>query len=249
MKILFLGQCLQYGYSGVSRYATYPNLAATALTAQFPNLGLKFDFKYLYHPTGLKALLQHRLLFTRPDIAVITLPAAFAATRWRVNLVYQIAPELVDTARTFMRKIEAKAKRRDSTTLGRSTMIDKVFALQPLLTLDEYERLVEEALLYAKQISTCRIVLMGAGRFNEDSNENYELQSPELWSAVNQMVLRLAARLGLPVINMQGVMTDQGYEVFIPNNHRPSEQGHQAIAREVVRVLTREIAMSQHNPI
>jgi hypothetical protein len=127
------------------------------------------------------------------------------------------------------------------------TMLDKVFALQPPLALDEYERLVEEALMYARRISDCRIVLLGPGAFNEDTSESYEVHSPELWSAVNQMILGLATRFGLSSINMQGVMSDDGYEVFIPNNHRPSEQGHQAIAREVVRVLTREIAMSQQN--
>lgn len=110
IKVLFLGQCLQYGYEGVNSYATFPNLAASILRAQFPDLRFEFDLRYLYHPIGLKAILRHLLSATRPNIAVISLPAMFAATCWRVNLVYQIARELVDTAWTFMRKIEAKVR-------------------------------------------------------------------------------------------------------------------------------------------
>lgn len=94
IKVLFLGQCLQYGYDGLRRYETFPNQAAMILKAQFPALRLKFDLKYLHHPTGLKALLKHRLLVTKPDIALISFPAMFAATSWRVNMIYQIAPEM-----------------------------------------------------------------------------------------------------------------------------------------------------------
>jgi hypothetical protein len=98
-------------------------------------------------------------------------------------------------------------------------------------------------------VSNCRIVLIGPGAFNEDTSEDYEVHSPELWSAVNRMILGLAARLGLASINMQGAMADDGFDGFIPNNHRPSAQGHQAIAREVVRVLAEEIALSRHDQI
>ncbi|MEW6211055.1 MAG: hypothetical protein AB1631_22010 [Acidobacteriota bacterium] len=242
IRILFLGQCIQYGYEGVSRYSTYPNVAASILMAQFPSFRFKFDFKYLHHPTGLKAILQHRLPLTRPRLTVITLPAMFAATHWRVNLVYQIAPELVDTARSFMRQIEAKVRGVDQTALGRHTLIDKTFAVQPPLSLDNYERLVETALSYAKQTSR-RIILMGPGRFNDDTHEDYAVHSPQLWSSVNEMVARLGARLNLPVINMQDALTEYGGEVFISNNHRFSEFGHEVVGREVARVLAAELRM------
>lgn len=243
VRILFLGQCIQYGYEGVHRYATYPNVAASILAAQFPSFRFKFDFKYLHHPTGLKAILQHRLPLTCPDLTVITLPAMFAATHWRVNLIYRIAPELVDTARAFMRQIEARVKGVDQTALGRHTIIDKTFSVQPPLTLDRYERLVEAALSYARHISSRRIILMGPGRFNDDTHEDYPVHSPELWSSVNEMVARLGARFNLPVINMQDALTECGGEVFIPNNHRFSEFGHEVVGREVARVLTAELRM------
>ena len=242
VKILFLGQCLQYGYEGVSRYATYPSVAASILSAQFPAVRLKFDLKYLYHPTGLKALLRHRLAVTKPDLAVINLPAMFAATAWRVNMVYHIAPELVDTARTFARRIEAKVKGLDHSSPRRDTLLDKVFSLKPPIELDEYERLVADAVSYAKQASSCRIILMGPGLFNEDTVENYEVHSPELWVSINEMILRLSSRFDLPMIDAQAVLSGHG-GVFVNQNHRYSEYGHSLVGRELASLLAGEIRL------
>jgi hypothetical protein len=240
-RVLFLGQCLQYGYSGVNKSSTYAILTASALRARFPGLRLRFDLKYLYHPLGLKAILKHRLATSRPDLAVINLPAMYAATAWRVNLIYEMAPELVDTARSFMQKIEARIKGRIGPP-NQHTILDKAFAVHPPLSLDEYERLVCEAVEFCQRSSACRVVLMGPGRFNEDTIEDYAVHSPEVFSAVNQMVLRIGKRLNVPVINAQEALAEYGGEVFAPNNHRWSEYGQGVIAREVESVLASQIS-------
>ncbi|HMG36536.1 MAG TPA: hypothetical protein VKM94_21545 [Blastocatellia bacterium] len=242
VRILFLGQCLNYGYDGVKRASTFPSLAATALSARFPSVKFKFDSKFLYHPTGLKTLLHHRLLFSKPDIVVISLPAMFAATTWRVNRIYEIAPELVDTARTFMRRIQAKVRGLDPAIAPAKTLLDAAFTTRPPLSLPEYERLVEIAVLHAQQISCCRIVLMGPGEFNEDTLEEYEFHSPELWHNVNRMIMNLASRLDVPFINAQEVLEEYGSEVFMDRNHRFSLYGHEVIAKEVAGVLAGQIA-------
>jgi hypothetical protein len=74
---------------------------------------------------------------------------------------------------------------------------------------------------------------MGPGRFNDDTHEDYPVHSPELWSSVNRMVSRVGERLGVPVIDVQEALSEYGSEVFILNNHRWSEYGHEIIAREV----------------
>ena len=239
LKILFLGQCLQYGYQGLSRYETFPNHAATILKAQFPALTLRVDFKYLHHPTGLKAILTHRLL-TKPDIAVISLPAMFAAAYWRVNMIYQIAPEIVDTARSFKRRLEAKGASAPLAAAGK--LLERAYVLQPPISLAEYERVVEEALLKCGRTTSCRFVLMGPGRFNEDTSEEYPVHSPELWSSVNQMIMRLAARQNLPFINVQEMLGEHSGEVFITQNHRFSSFGHEVVGREVANVVAPQIA-------
>lgn len=237
--MLFLGQCLQYGYANISKSATFANLAASMLRVRFPGLPFKFDFKYLYHPTGLKAILKHRLLVSRADVALINLPAMYAATAWRVNLVYQMAPELVDTARSFMQTIESRV--RGSNAPQQATMLDKAFAVRSPISLEEYESLVEQAVADCKRASSCRIILMGPGRFNEDSAEEYAVHSPELWSSVNDMVLRVAGRLDVAVINAQAALAEYGAEVFTINNHRWSEFGHEVIAREVEAALAAQV--------
>jgi hypothetical protein len=239
VKILFLGQCLLTGYEGVDPHSTFPNLAADMLRGQFPTVRFRFDTKYLYHPVGLKAILKHRLKLSRPDIAVINLPAMFATTSWRVNLVYEIAPEIVDTARSFMQQVEAKITR--ASQIRADTWIDKTFAIRPPIALDHYQRLIEEAVDYCQRTSSCRVVLMGPGRFNEDTGENYVNHTPEVWSSVNHMILRSGDRLNVPVINAQEALGGHGGEVFKLRNHRFSPYGHEVVAREVASVLANEV--------
>jgi hypothetical protein len=241
VRILFLGQCLQYGYATVNKTSTFVPLTASMLRLRFPGLSFKFDVKYLYHPRGLKALLLHRLLFSPPDVAVINLPAMFAATTWRVNVIYEMAPELVDTARSFMQKLEARLKGNAGAPEAR-TMLDKAFALQPPITIGEYQSLIEEAVMACRRTSNCRLVLMGPGGFNEDSIEDYAVHSPELWASVNEMVLRVGKQLKVPVVNVQEALGDQGGKVFIPRNHRWSESGHEIVAREVETALASQVA-------
>jgi hypothetical protein len=213
------------------------------LRAQFPGIKFRIDLKHLYYPTGLKAILRHRLRFARPDIIVIGLPAMYAATEWRVNMIYDIAPEVVDTARTFMRRIEAAVARRPAYPQSRDTLLDKTFARKKPISIPAYESLVSEAIADAKQANGCRLILMGPGAFNEDTNEVYELHSPELWSAVNDMLSGVAKRFDIPFIDMQGALGEHGGEVFCPANHRFSSHGHEVVAREVTRVIASQVGV------
>jgi hypothetical protein len=238
VKILFFGQCLNYGYQGVTRGETFPSLAAASLRERFPRHTFKFDMKYFYHPRGLKALLRHRLMVSSPDIVVIAVPAMFAARHWRVSALYELAPEIVDTARSFLQKIESRLRREPSD--GRTTL-DRTFTVHPPLAIADYERLIGEGLAYCRSKSSSRPVLLGPGRFNEDTIENYPIHSPDLWSSVNEMVARLGRRFQVPVINAQNMLEDYDGDVFIPNNHRWSRYGHELVAREVESVLIPEV--------
>lgn len=240
IKILLLGQCLLYGYGQVGARVTFPNIVKSMLQNRFPGVAFGFDLKFLYHPIGLKALLRHRLLFSKPDVAVISLPAMFASTTWRVNRIYEMAPELVDTARSFLQTIEKKLHRIEHPRTA-NTMLDKAFAIRPPMSIEEYENAIRDAIEHCRQIFPCRFILMGPGRFNEDTNENLELQSPELYRSVNEMVLGVGRKLNIPVINAQEALEDHGREVFIPQNHRWSPFGHEVIAKEVEAVIAKEV--------
>jgi hypothetical protein len=170
----------------------------------------------------------------------------FAATTWRVNVIYEMAPELVDTARSFMQKIEAKLKGNAGPEAG--TTLDRAFALRPPISISEYESLIQEAVESCHRRSNCRVVLMGPGRFNEDSIEDYAVHSPELWSSVNEMVRSVGKRLNVPVINVQDALGDDAGEVFLPKNHRWSELGHEIVAREVEAALALQVAQLTPKP-
>jgi hypothetical protein len=151
-----------------------------------------------------------------------------------------MAPELVDTARSFLQKLETTMKGTEHPVKS-STLLDKAFAVRPPMSIDEYEKVVRDAIEESQKIDSCRFVLMGPGRFNEDTIENYPLHSPELWRSVNEMVLRLGKQLNLSVINSQEALEEYGNEVFTPQNHRWSVYGHEVIAREVESVVSSQV--------
>ena len=251
IKILFLGQCLQSGYDDVPASATYTHLARAALSTRFPELNFIFETRMVFHPKGLKALLRYRLATFRPDIVVITALATYAATQWRTGILYEMAPELVVTARSFIEKLDAKlssgptfGKLLDK-TLGRTYGL-RPHVVHPPLQLDEYERLLEDGIHQCRR-RPCRVALLGPGGFNEDTKNDFELQSPQLWSSVNQMVLGLGKRLDVPVINAQEALHEHSGEVYLRNDHKFSRYGQAVIAREVEAVLAAEVAALLHH--
>jgi hypothetical protein len=247
VKILFLGQCLQTGYEGVPSSATYPALAHLALATRFPELNFIFDLRVLTHAKGLKSLLRYRLAAFKPDIAVINAIATMAATHWRSSLLYEIAPEIMVTARSFLEKLDREIGR--GATFGKLLERTKGLrpqVLHPPLQLDEYERLLEDGINQCRT-NSCRAVLMGPGGFNEDTKKKFKLQSPKLFASVNQMVLGLGKRLDVPVINAQEALYEYSGEVFLRDEHRFSVFGQEVVAREVEAVLTAQVAALLHN--
>ena len=109
IRILFLGQCIAAGY-GIDGTSSYPRLIQQMLSAQFPDLGIKIEFRPLLHPTGLKALIESSLS-SNPDIIFISLPAIFASIPFRVNSIYLTAPDIMRIARSFVERVESRIRR------------------------------------------------------------------------------------------------------------------------------------------
>jgi len=239
IKILFLGQCLNYGYEGVDKSSTFVSLAISNLAARFPHLKLQLDRKHLYHPRGLKSILKHRLLLAPPDIAVISVSGIFTAKHTRVNTIYEMAPEVMDTVRSFVQKIEAR-RNKTAPYVNPEISLDRFSTLHPPLPLDEYERIVKEGVEIC-QARECRVVLVGPGRFNEDTVERYAIPDPGLWPSVNRMVLKLSKSMNVSAVDTVGLLSEHSGEVFLPQNIRWSEFGHRLVAGEVERALASQI--------
>ncbi|MBI3651806.1 MAG: hypothetical protein HY231_12370 [Acidobacteria bacterium] len=247
IKILFLGQCIAAGIEVGAQYS-YPVLTTSLLQARFPQLKFEVDFKPLLHPTGLQSLMSASLGL-KPDIIFLSLPAVFAALPYRVNSLYLVAPEVMNLARNFVRKIEL--------TIGKNSKLLQSFkqktvlmptVAMPVVSLDEYERLTEEALLFCQQNSRCRLVLMGPGGFNEDTRDSNAL-TPELFRSLNDRILNLGKRCGVTVINANDLMQENDGSVFLRGNQRWSASGHQVMARELASVFTAEILSLQFSTV
>jgi hypothetical protein len=240
VRVLFLGQCLQYGYEDVDKGSTYVALATEGLAGRFPSLRIQLDLKHLYHPKGLRAILRHRFGLYRPDVVVISVIGTFAAAPTRVNVLYEMAPEIVDTARSFLQKVEARWQGRGD-RVHAHTALDGLFAWHPPIGLEEYERLIDEGVQLCKD-RDCRTVLLGPGRFNEDTTDRQPGLTPELWLRVNEMVRRLGKKHDVATIDALGALSEHDGAVFLPGNIRWSRAGHRVVAREMEHVLAAEIA-------
>jgi len=239
IKIQFLGQCIAMNSDGLP--SAYPEITQQMLRAAFPAVTFKTNVCMLSHPRGLKALVRSRLSLFKPDIMVISLPAMFAAISTGVDLINQMAPELTVTARSFLRKIDHKLTGGNALqSLVKNTLKWRPTAVYAPLSLDEYERLIDEAVEFLRRTSACRVILFGPGGVNEDTRTD-TAGTPELTSAVNQMVLRTSQRLGVAVVNASELMAGHDGSVFLPGSNVYSQRGHEVIAREVYSIIASEV--------
>jgi len=245
LKLLYLGQCLQQGYEGVTEAETYPRLIVPMLNATFPDVRIKYELKSMYHPSVLKSLLRYRLPLSRPDVVLISLPALFTVIPWRLNWLYQVAPDLELSARALLQKIDAKVRGRQR-GLSVEAAADQFAPLMPSVThpplqIEEYERLAEEGIRLCQSLSSCRIILIGPGGFNEYVTEALPPNAPQLWASVNKMVLRLGERMKVAVVNVHDLMEEEGSGVFLTGNIRFSVYGHDVVAREVASIIGAQV--------
>jgi hypothetical protein len=240
VNVLLLGQCLQYGYPGVDDSETFPHLAKRTLDRRFPHLTFNFDGKYLYHPVGLKPILAHRLMMSNPDCVIVSVSAIFVASSWRVGYIYEIAPEVLDTARSFMQKVEARI--RGENFRSSKTLLDNLFGRRAPLSIEEYKSYLREGIEICRNSNIRSVVLMGPSYFGEDTHEGYPLESPEVWLSVNRMVLALGEEMKVPVIDTQGLLLACGRETLLPRSIKYSPFGHKMLALEVDRVLGAMVA-------
>src|SRR5262249_46537852 len=145
------------------------------------------------------------------------------------------------SARAFLQKIDSRIR----SDKAFEKLFDKARGMglgpvltRPPLTLDEYERLIKEAILFCRSKSSCRLVLMGPGGFNNDTKSNYGNHSPELCSTVNEMVHRVGKQYGIPVVDALGAFGEYTGEVYLHADLKYSSFGHVVAAREIVHVFT-----------
>ena len=232
--------------------STYTSIARAALSTRFPELDFNLDLRVLFHPKGLKALLRNRLARFKPDIVVIPALATFTAKEWRAGILYEIAPEVALMARAFRHRLDARFRSEVARGHSLNKTLRKTYDLtphvvHPPLKLDEYERLLEDGIKHCRRTKYCHVVLMGPGGFNEDTKTGLALESPKLWSSVNQMVLNLGKRLDVPVINAQEALHEYGGEMYQPHDHKFSLRGQGVVAREVEAVLADQVISLLHN--
>ncbi|MFN0121265.1 MAG: SGNH/GDSL hydrolase family protein [Blastocatellia bacterium] len=240
-RIFFLGQCTAAGY-GVGLDASYPQVIWRLLRVRFP--GLKFDVQVnpILHPTRMKEQTA-TCLKQRADVIFLSLPGLYASIPMKVSRLYLQDPEIMSTARAFVRTIQAKLPQDSSL----AQLLNKRMALQPTtvlppLTIEEYERCITETVELCQTTSPCRVVLMGPGGYNHYS-EDGNLNSQKLGADVNRMIRETAARMKVPFVDAWELMAEQSVDVYLPATHRWSSAGHEIMAREIEHIIAGQLPM------
>lgn len=245
VRILFLGPCNMFVENQPE--TAYPEVCVRTLKTRFPQLNIVWDRHRLMHPAGLLPRLRASLGSFQPDIMVVNFAAVYAAVPLRMSMIAMMAPDVLHSARAFLHRVEARL-RTDSAfarMIRQRSKITPIKMYQPV-KVDEYQRLATEALEFCKENSSCRLVLMGPGGFNEYGQRNCPLYLPDLWAAVNLMVTTLGRRFGLPVANPHDMMESLGSAVYVPDSDLWSAHGHQLVAREVENVVAGQILALTH---
>lgn len=239
IKILFLGQCIATGF-GVRAERSYPRLIQQQLCLRYPGISFQIVVQPLRHPQGLVALLK-AFLRGKPDLLFLSLPGMFASVPSRVNLIYQQAPEVVPLARAFLQKLQERSKH-DSFLRRLLDVRSQWLPAKTMapLSLSTYEQTVREALVYCQRHSACRVLLMGPGGFNEYSEDGNQT-SPELATALNQMLMRVTQEMQMAFINAHELMAEQNSDVYQAATHRWSEKGHAIVACEIESIIAAEL--------
>ena len=240
VRILFLGPCNMFVENQPG--TAYPEVCVRTLRTRFPQLNIVWDRHQLMHPAGLLPRLHASLGSFQPDIMILNLAAVYAAIPLRMSIIAMMAPEVLQSARAFLHRVEARL-RTDSAfarLLRQRSKITPEQTYQPV-ALDEYQRLATAALEFCKESSSCRLVLMGPGGFNDYGKNRYPLYSQDLWASVNRMVTTLGKRFGIPVVNSHDMMESLGSNVYLPDSDLWSTQGHELVAREVEDVVAGQI--------
>jgi len=254
IRIGILSNCFAFGYRGVDRRDTYPEVVRRRLEAERPGLRVGLVFDTLYHPAELTRQVE-RALAKRPDILVIDtagnvlsankrqavdlgrMPAALAGLVESVRRGRSFAKGMVDR-HPFVEPVVQSAEAIGALALDRARS-RRVRRHAPL-TLQDYERWLRAAVARVDAEASTTLVIQGPSVFNPDeSDRTYQPATLDVYREVNTMVKRVAADGGAIVLDRQGVAGGAGSGIFLDGSIRLSRAGHALMGQALADMLLR----------
>lgn len=252
--IAFVGQCLVHGYPGVPRSATYPEIVRHHLERERPGLRVRVVAEPFYHPAELQRVLERLLRSVQPDLVVIDVagwlvangPTAVDLSRlpWGVRSAYDRVRHLRSVSyglaarwpggRGLVMGVQASGR---AVVDGPLRFLVKRY---PRPSLEEYERLLEEAVALVTRQPGCELVLQGPSSFNPaETDPACVPESVVLYRAVNDLARRVAAMHGVTFVDRMSLINSADGDMFLPGSTRLSDRGHQLTGHAVAETLLR----------
>lgn len=252
--IAFVGQCLVHGYPGVPRRATYPEIVRHHLERERPGLHVQVVAEPFYHPAELRGVLARLLPSVRPDLVVIDVagwlvangPTAVDLSRlpWGVRNAYDRVRHLRSVSHGLVSNWPLASGLVMRVQASGRALVDGPLRFlvrrYPRPSLEEYERLLDEAVTLVTRQPGCELVLQGPSTFNPaETDPACVPESAALYRAVNDLARRLAAARGVTFIDRMSLIDGANGDVFLPGSTRLSGRGHRLTGHAVAEILLR----------
>ena len=254
IRLAFLGQCFVFGYRGVPRHQTYPEIVKRRIEAARPGIRVVVAPRGFYHPAELHEVLLRTVRSVQPHAVIVDaaantlvneceavdvamLPKPIGALVQQARHVREVSKGVIQThllVRPLLHVVE---------TVGR-TLVDgplhRVVHRHGRPTLTEYERALEDAIVFLKESRGPALVLQGPSAFNPDESDKlYASNAPDVYRLANAVVRRLAATHGVLLVDRMAVVDGCRRSVFLDGHLRLSSLGHEMLGHTLAEALLR----------
>lgn len=233
-RIAFVGQCHTYGYAGVPRDATFPQVCSAALQSRRPGTIVEVVVEEYQHPAQLEHALTAALR-TRPRIVVIEvvgwltvkgtgavdlsrLPRAVSSTAQRVQHFRKVSQSVIAKFPKAIENVPDHAFRLATSILG------KAAPRHLRASISEYEAGLERAVRMVGDAAGVDCVIQGPGAPNLTlSSRLLPATMIERYREVEAMARRVARSHDILYVDRWDTVSSSFYR---GDSIRPTSQAH-----------------------
>jgi hypothetical protein len=253
IRIGFLGNCFVFGYPGVPRGDTFPEVVRRRLEGHQSGLRIQITIDSLYHPAELPQRVSRVLAKAAPDVLILDAAANVIAGTGRQAVDLTALPPVVATLADRARRGRSIAQALLARHVPIAPMVGAIDRVGQLLaerasvsyvrrhtrpTIEEYERLLSVAIARVEATRKTTLIVQGPSVFNPDeSYQVFQSGAPDLYRNVNEMIARVTRAHRVTMVDRLDVAAGCGGSIFLGGSIRLSRAGHALMGQALADTL------------